>query len=69
MRIRSLKEQSNLCTKRLQNATGLLQFCIEALKETDNAAFLQVQFKSYLNRLIYVNIITMYRCIQRWDLY
>lgn len=30
------------CTGKLQQTTGLIQFCIEALKETDSAAFLQV---------------------------
>jgi tripartite motif-containing protein 9/67 len=38
----SLKEQQLNCTGKLQQTTGLIQFCIEALKETDSAAFLQV---------------------------
>lgn len=42
MRVRALKEQVVTCTARLQQTTALLQFCIEALKETDSAAFLQV---------------------------
>lgn len=42
-RLRALKEQVAACTGRLQQTTGLLQFCIEALKETDSAAFLQVR--------------------------
>jgi len=37
----SQDQQSN-CTGKLQQTTGLIQFCIEALKETDSAAFLQV---------------------------
>ena len=37
------KEQVSHCTSRLHRATGLLQFSIEALKETDPAAFLQVR--------------------------
>ncbi|XP_055375833.1 E3 ubiquitin-protein ligase TRIM9 [Condylostylus longicornis] len=41
-KIRILKEQQSSCTGKLQQTTGLIQFCIEALKETDNAAFLQV---------------------------
>lgn len=36
------QEQQINCTGKLQQTTGLIQFCIEALKETDNAAFLQV---------------------------
>lgn len=41
-KLRSLKDQVSTCTCKLQHTTGLLQFCIEALKETDSAAFLQV---------------------------
>lgn len=41
-KIRSLKDQVSSCTCKLQHTTGLIQFCIEALKETDSAAFLQV---------------------------
>lgn len=47
MKVRVLKEQVALCTCKLQHTTGLLQFCIEALKETDSAAFLQVRALSY----------------------
>uniref|UniRef100_A0AAR5PXJ4 COS domain-containing protein n=1 Tax=Dendroctonus ponderosae TaxID=77166 RepID=A0AAR5PXJ4_DENPD len=42
VRVRALKEQVTTCTSRLQQTTALLQFCIEALKETDSSAFLQV---------------------------
>jgi tripartite motif-containing protein 9/67 len=42
LRVRALKEQVATCTTRLQQTTALLQFCIEALKETDSSAFLQV---------------------------
>lgn len=41
-KIRALKDQQASCTGKLQQTTGLIQFCIEALKEIDNAAFLQV---------------------------
>ena len=37
-----LREQVQHCTGRLQKTTGLLQFSIEVLKETDPAAFVQV---------------------------
>lgn len=37
-----IKDQQSNCTGKLQQTTGLIQFCIEALKETDSAAFLQV---------------------------
>lgn len=36
------QDQQASCTGKLQQTTGLIQFCIEALKETDSAAFLQV---------------------------
>lgn len=42
IKVRALKDQVSSCTCKLQHTTGLLQFCIEALKETDSAAFLQV---------------------------
>lgn len=38
----SFQDQQSNCTGKLQQTTGLIQFCIEALKETDSAAFLQV---------------------------
>ncbi|XP_037902402.1 E3 ubiquitin-protein ligase TRIM9 isoform X2 [Hermetia illucens] len=41
-KIRILKDQQSNCTGKLQRTTSLIQFCIEALKETDSAAFLQV---------------------------
>ncbi|XP_055300878.1 E3 ubiquitin-protein ligase TRIM9 isoform X1 [Sitodiplosis mosellana] len=41
-KLRILKEQQINCTAKLQQTTGLIQFCIETLKETDNATFLQV---------------------------
>lgn len=49
LRVRALKEQVATCTARLQQTTALLQFCIEALKETDSAAFLQVGFSTISN--------------------
>ncbi|XP_065562893.1 E3 ubiquitin-protein ligase TRIM9-like isoform X1 [Artemia franciscana] len=41
-KVRRLKEQVSTCTGKLQKTTGLMQFCIEALKETDPSTFLQV---------------------------
>ncbi|XP_013776300.1 E3 ubiquitin-protein ligase TRIM9-like [Limulus polyphemus] len=41
-KIKTLREQIAACASKLQQTTGLLQFCIEALKETDATAFLQV---------------------------
>ncbi|XP_005099658.1 E3 ubiquitin-protein ligase TRIM9 isoform X1 [Aplysia californica] len=42
LKVRSLKEQVSDCTALLQRTTGLLQFCIEVLKESDSTSFLQV---------------------------
>lgn len=53
LRVRALKEQVATCTTRLQHTTALLQFCIEALKETDSAAFLQV-CKISLEIILYI---------------
>ena len=41
-KLRVFKEQLAHCTQRLQKTTGLIQFSIEVLKESDPAAFLQV---------------------------
>ena len=43
-KLRIFKEQMAHCTQRLQKTTGLLQFSIEVLKESDPAAFLQVKY-------------------------
>ena len=37
-----LKEQVSDCTSLLQRTTGLLQFCIEVLKESNPTSYLQV---------------------------
>lgn len=42
LKVRTLKEQVSDCTALLQRTTGLLQFCIEVLKESDATSFLQV---------------------------
>lgn len=41
-RVRSLRDQVARCASHLQATTALLTFCIEALKENDSAAFLQI---------------------------
>lgn len=41
-KLRRLKEEQSRCTSKLQQTTGLIHFCLEALKETDAASFLQV---------------------------
>lgn len=41
-RFSNFQEQQSHCTGKIQQTTGLIEFCIEALKEKDSAAFLQV---------------------------
>uniref|UniRef100_A0A915IXQ2 Fibronectin type-III domain-containing protein n=1 Tax=Romanomermis culicivorax TaxID=13658 RepID=A0A915IXQ2_ROMCU len=48
---RAFKERISRCTNKLQMTTGLVQFCIEILKEQDPVAFLQptlIDFLEYL---------------------
>ena len=47
LQLRRLRDEVATCTAHLQHTTALVQFCIEALKESDSSAFLQV------NRLYY----------------
>ncbi len=42
-KMRVFREQVAHCTQKLQKTTGLLQFSIEVLKESDPSAFLQVR--------------------------
>ena len=42
LQLRRLREEVATCTTHLQQTTALVQFCIEAVKETDSSAFLQV---------------------------
>jgi len=42
LQLRRLREEVATCTAHLQHTTALVQFCIEALKETDSSAFLQI---------------------------
>lgn len=42
MKIKILKDQAHTCTSHLQRTTSLLYFCVEVLKESDPASFLQV---------------------------
>lgn len=57
MKVRTLKEQVSDCTALLQRTTGLLQFCIEVLKESDPTSFLQVSgdvISVFKKRILYV---------------
>ena len=53
-KIKSVKEQVSSMSSRIQKTTGLLQFCVETLKEPDAASFLKVKiiFKIVLNNKI-----------------
>ena len=56
---RVYREQVNYCTARLQRSTGLLQFSIEVLKESDPAAFLQVG-------KVHIVATLKYMALRRW---
>lgn len=45
LQLRRLREEVATCTSHLQHTTALVQFCIEALKESDSSAFLQVRLE------------------------
>ena len=42
LKVKILKDQAHSCTSHLQKTTSLLYFCVEVLKESDPASFLQV---------------------------
>uniref|UniRef100_A0A0R3VVY4 Fibronectin type-III domain-containing protein n=1 Tax=Taenia asiatica TaxID=60517 RepID=A0A0R3VVY4_TAEAS len=48
----ALKEQIHQCTSKLTRSTGLIQFCIEMLKENDAFSFLLVS-QSLINRVLH----------------
>nr|CDS21608.1 E3 ubiquitin protein ligase TRIM9 [Echinococcus granulosus] len=48
----ALKEQIHQCTSKLTRSTGLIQFCIEMLKENDAFSFLLVS-QSLINRALH----------------
>jgi tripartite motif-containing protein 9/67 len=41
-KIKSVREQVTSMSTKIQKTTGLLQFCVETLKEQDPSSFLQV---------------------------
>ena len=41
-KVKSVKEQVSFLSTRIQKTTGLLQFCVETLKEQDACSFLQI---------------------------
>ncbi|KAL8608862.1 hypothetical protein ACOMHN_052180 [Nucella lapillus] len=55
LKITTLKEQVSDCTALLHRTTGLLQYCIEVLKETDHPSFLQVS-PGLINRVSMADI-------------
>lgn len=48
-RIKAIKDQIGQLSTRVQKTTGLLQFCVETLKEQDPSSFLQVNNISVLS--------------------
>ncbi|VDN99233.1 unnamed protein product [Rodentolepis nana] len=51
-KINALKEQIHQCTSKLTRSTGLIQFCIEMLKENDALSFLLVS-QSLIHRALH----------------
>ncbi|VDL99549.1 unnamed protein product [Schistocephalus solidus] len=51
MKQSALKDQIHQCTSKLTRSTGLIQFCIEMLKESDSLAFILVA-QSLINRAL-----------------
>ena len=49
LQLRRLREEVAGCTTHLQHTTSLVQFCIEAVKETDSTSFLQVNVHQSMN--------------------
>ncbi|XP_067131149.1 E3 ubiquitin-protein ligase TRIM9-like [Centruroides vittatus] len=54
-KVKTLREQIATCATKLQHTTGLLQFSIEALKENDPTAFLQIG-TAIINRVCNVDL-------------
>jgi tripartite motif-containing protein 9/67 len=44
-KIKTVREQVTSMSTKIQKTTGLLQFCVETLKEQDASSFLQVKIK------------------------
>ena len=42
-KIKTVREQVTSMSTKIQKTTGLLQFCVETLKEQDPSSFLQVK--------------------------
>ncbi|KAL8622909.1 hypothetical protein ACOMHN_027030 [Nucella lapillus] len=55
LKVTTLREQVSDCTALLHRTTGLLQYCIEVLKETDHSSFLQVS-PGLINRVSMADI-------------
>ena len=47
-KISQQKDQISYLSSKIQKTTGLLQFCVETLKEQDPTSFLQVNFFSMI---------------------
>jgi len=41
----TVKDQITHCTMKLRQTTGMMEFCLEVIKENDPSGFLQVQKK------------------------
>ena len=45
-KIKTVREQVTSMSTKIQKTTGLLQFCVETLKEQDPSSFLQVKLRT-----------------------
>ena len=53
-KIKTVREQVTSMSTKIQKTTGLLQFCVETLKEQDPSSFLQVKL-----RILFLSILSL----------
>ena len=66
-KIKASKGQISFLSSKIQKTTGLLQFCVETLKEQDPSSFLQVIIKIYY--LILVKIYSIFFSLKDFRAY
>jgi hypothetical protein len=67
LQLRRLREEVATCTAHLQHTTALVQFCIEALKESDSSAFLQVVAQFSITNSFFHGFSSFLPFIADWD--
>lgn len=66
-KIKASKGQISFLSSKIQKTTGLLQFCVETLKEQDPSSFLQVIIK--IHYLILLKIYSIFFSLQDFRAY